>query len=53
MKLKRIPGLGSVLSCQETFNMPAIHFFRIKKGRIDYIEATGLVLPYGTRAGWE
>jgi len=53
MKLKGIPGLESVPSYQGLFNMPAIHFFKIKKGKIYDIEATGLVLPYGTKTGWE
>ena len=53
MKLKGIPGIDSVPSYQGTFNMPAIHFFKIKKGKIYDIEATGLVLPYGTKTGWE
>jgi hypothetical protein len=53
MKLKGIPGVESVPSYQGTFNMPAMHFFKIKKGKIYDIEATGLVLPYGTRTGWE
>jgi hypothetical protein len=52
-KLKGIPGLESVPSYQGLFNMPAIHFFKIKKGKIYDIEATGLVLPYGTKTGWE
>ena len=53
MKLKGIPGLESVPSYQGLFNMPAIHFFKIKKGKIYDIEATGLVLPFGTKTGWE
>jgi len=53
MKLKGIPGLKSVPSFQGTFNMPAVHFFKIRKGKIYDIEATGLVLPYGTKSGWE
>ena len=52
-KLKGIPGMESVPSYQGLFNMPAIHFFKIKKGKIYDIEATGLVLPYGTKTGWE
>jgi hypothetical protein len=52
-KLKGIPGLESVHSYQGLFNMPAIHFFKIKKGKIYDIEATGLVLPYGAKSGWE
>lgn len=53
MKLKGIPGVDSVPAYQGNFNMPAIHFFKIKKGKIYDIEATGLVLPYGTKTGWE
>jgi hypothetical protein len=53
MKLKGIPGMESVPAFQGTFNMPAIHFIKIRKGKIYEIEATGLVLPYGTRSGWE
>jgi len=53
MKLKGVPGVDSVPAYQGTFNMPAIHFFKIKKGKIYDIEATGLVLPYGTKTGWE
>jgi len=53
MKLKGVPGVESVPAFQGTFNMPAIHFFKIRKGKIYDIEATGLVLPYGTKTGWE
>ena len=53
MKLKGVSGVESVPAYQGTFNMPAIHFFKIKKGKIYDIEATGLVLPYGTKTGWE
>jgi len=52
-KLKGIPGMESVPSYQGLFNMPAIHFFKIKKGKIYDIEATGLVEPYGAKTGWE
>lgn len=53
MKLKGVPGLESVPAYQGVFNMPAMHFFKIKKGKIYDIEATGLVEPYGTKTGWE
>ncbi len=53
MKLFGIKGVDKVPAFQGTFNMPAIHFFKIKKGKIYDIEATGLVLPYGTKTGWE
>ncbi len=52
-KLKGIPGMETVPSYQGVFNMPAVHFFKIKKGKIYDIEATGLVEPYGIKTGWE
>jgi hypothetical protein len=53
MKLKGISGMDSVPAYQGLFNMPAMHFFKIKRGKIYDIEATGLVLPYGAKSGWE
>jgi hypothetical protein len=53
LKIKDVPGLDSMPAYQGTFNMPAMHFFKIKKGKIYDIEATGMVLPYGTKTGWE
>jgi hypothetical protein len=53
MKLRGVPGLEEVPAYQGTFNMPPMHIFKIKKGKIYDIEATGLVLPYGTKTGWE
>jgi hypothetical protein len=53
MKLKTPSGETTAPSFQGTFNLPAIHFFKIKKGRIYDIEATGFSLPYGTKSGWE
>ena len=53
IKLKGVPGVESVPAYQGTFNMPAIHIFKIRKGKIYDIEATGLILPYGTKTGWE
>ena len=40
-------------SWQGTFNMPAMHIYKIKKGKIYDIEATGFQTPYGTKSGWE
>jgi hypothetical protein len=40
-------------SWQGTFNLPAMHIFKIRKGKIYEIEATGFTLPYGTKSGWE
>ena len=53
MKLKVNSEEISMPAWQGNFNMPAIHFFKIKKSKIYDIEATGLVLPYGSKTGWE
>jgi hypothetical protein len=53
MKLKGVPGTDTVPAFQGAFNLPAMHFFKIKKGKIYDIEATGISLPYGTKSGWE
>jgi len=53
MKLKGVPGLESVPSVQLLFNMPSMHFFKIKKGKIYEIEDIGVSVPYGTKSGWE
>ena len=53
VELKGIPELKSVPMFQGVFNMPSVHFMKIKRGRIYDIEATGLSVPYGTKTGWE
>jgi hypothetical protein len=40
-------------SFQGTFNLPAMHIYKIKKGSVYDIEAIGFVTPYGTKSGWE
>ena len=35
------------------FNLAAVHFFKIRNGKIYEIEAPGAMLPYGTKSGWE
>jgi hypothetical protein len=40
-------------SYQGAFNLPAMHIYKIKKGKIYDIEAIGFTLPFGTRSGWE
>jgi hypothetical protein len=52
VKVKGVPGVDTMPSYQGTFNLPAMHIFKIKKGKIYEIEAIGFTLPYGTR-GWE
>lgn len=53
VKVKGIPGVDTMPSYQGTFNLPAMHIYKIKKGKIYDIEAIGFMLPYGTRSGWE
>jgi hypothetical protein len=45
--------IGKRPSYQGTFNLPAMHIFKIKKGKIYDIEAIGFSMPYGTKSGWE
>jgi hypothetical protein len=40
-------------SYQGTFNLPAMHIYKIKNGKIYDIEAIGLTMPYGLKLGWE
>jgi hypothetical protein len=35
------------------FNLAALHFFKIRNGKLYEIEAPGARLPYGTKSGWE
>ena len=37
----------------DKFNLPAIHFFKIRKGQIYEIEAIGTMMPYGLSSNWE
>ncbi|MDR1726862.1 MAG: hypothetical protein LBT74_02860 [Acidobacteriota bacterium] len=52
-KIATASGVKEMPSYQGVFNMPAMHIFKIRKGKVYEIEATGLVLPYGIRTGWE
>jgi hypothetical protein len=52
-KFKGPKGEKMMPSYQGTFNLPAMHIYKIKKGKIYDIEAIGMTLPYGTKSGWE
>jgi hypothetical protein len=52
VKVKNVPGLDEMPSYQGTFNLPAMHIYKVKAGKIYDIEAIGFTLPYGTK-GWE
>jgi hypothetical protein len=53
MKIKGVPGVDSMPGFAMQFNLPAVHIFKIKKGKIYEIEANGASLPYGIPSGWE
>ena len=36
----------------DPFDMPAMHIFKIRGGKISEIEATGLVMPFMSPSGW-
>jgi hypothetical protein len=38
---------------QRSFDMPALHVFKIWGGQIHEIEAIGLVAPFNSPTGWE
>ena len=42
-------GAANLITAQKVLQAASL----IKKGKIYDIEATGLVLPYGTKTGWE
>jgi len=51
-KVKNVPGVDEAPSWQGTFNLPAMHIYKVKGGKIYDIEAIGFTLPYGIK-GWE
>jgi hypothetical protein len=53
MKIKNVPGVTEIKAFDQTFNLPAVHFFKIREGEIYEIEAIGTMMPYGTSSNWE
>jgi hypothetical protein len=53
MKIKGVPGVTEVKAFDQKFNLPAVHFFKIRKGQVYEIEAIGTMLPYGASSNWE
>jgi hypothetical protein len=53
MKIKGVPGVTEMAAFPQRFNLPAVHFFKIRKGKIYEIEAIGTSMPYGTSSNWE
>jgi hypothetical protein len=52
-QVKGVPGVTEMPSFQGTFNLPAMHIYKIKQGKIYDIEAIGFTMPYGSKSGWE
>ena len=40
------------MTTQRTFDMAAVHIFKIRDRKIHEIEATGVVLPFMSQNGW-
>jgi hypothetical protein len=51
--IKGVLGVTEMPAPQGQFNMPAVHFFKIRKGQIYEIEAIGAGMSYGVPSGWE
>jgi hypothetical protein len=53
MKIKGVPGVDSIPINFGPINMEACAIFKIRSGKIHEIEASGFLLPYGSKTGWE
>ncbi len=53
MPIKNVPGVTKIPAFAQKFNLPAVHFFKIRKGQIYEIEANGVSMPYGLSSNWE
>jgi len=48
-----VPGVDhNDLSKVKPFDMPAVHIFKVRGGKIHEIEAMGFVAPYDSKTGW-
>jgi hypothetical protein len=52
IKIYNVPGVDSLPLGGGASSMQAGELFKIDKGRIVAVEATGATLPYGTKSGW-
>jgi hypothetical protein len=53
MKITGVPGVDSIPISFGPINMEACAIFKIRSGKIHEIEASGFLLPYGAKTGWE
>ena len=52
LPIKAVESVESIPAFPAAFNMPAMHFSRLKKGKIYEIEAIGLSMTYSVKSGW-
>lgn len=52
-KYKGLKGEKMLPAYQGVFNLPAMHIYKIRNGKIYDIEAIGFTMPYGLKSGWE
>lgn len=53
VKIAGVPGVEQVDYDFEPFDLPAMHVFKVRAGKIHEIEALGFMAPYDARTGWE
>lgn len=54
LKIVGVPGVTTQdMSSTNPFDLPAMHIFKIRGGKIHEIEAMGFSLPYKSPTGWE
>jgi len=53
VKIVGVPGVAEVKNDFAPFDMPAVHIWKIRGGRIHEIEALGFMAPYNSKTGWE
>jgi hypothetical protein len=53
IKIVGVPGVDTVLMPFGPINLQAGEIFKISGGQIHEIEANGVLLPYGSKSGWE
>jgi hypothetical protein len=53
VKIVGVPGVDHTDYDFKPFDLPAMHVFKIRGGKIHEIEALGFMAPYDARTGWE
>jgi hypothetical protein len=53
VKIAGVPGVEKVDYDFKPFDLPAMHVFKIRGGKLHEIEALGFMAPYDAKTGWE